>query len=86
MNIATINDRSLTIEQNDVTKCSSENRSLNNSKTDSTISRLGIPSLVIMRTASLNSKENIKDRQESLRPKSILSVVELSVEETPPSG
>ena len=84
VNIATINDRSMTIEENDTdkSKSSAENRSSNSSKNDSTLSRLGIPSVVIQRTASFSRKGSFKNGQEPLRPRSILSVVELSVEET----
>ena len=83
VNIATINDRSMTIEENDTdkTKSSSENRS-SGSKNDSTLSRLGIPSVVIQRTASISRKGSFNNGQKPLRPRSILSVVELSVEET----
>ena len=88
VNIATINDRSMTIEQNDldITKSSSEKRSSSNSKTDSTLSRLGIsalvPAVVIQRTGSMSSKLSDKNVQGTLRPRSILSVVEMTVEET----
>ena len=74
----------MTIEESDTdkTKSSSENRSTNDSKNDSTLSRLGIPSVVIQRTTSFSSKGSFKNGQKPLRPRSILSVVELSVEET----
>ena len=74
----------MTIEENDTdkTKSSSENRPTNDSKNDSTLSRLGIPSVVIQRTTSFGSKGSLKNGQKPLRPRSILSVVELSVEDT----
>ena len=73
----------MTIERNDidVTKSSAEKISTSDGKTDSTLSRLGIPALVIQRTASIGSKGSIKYGQGPLRPRSIISEVEMSVEE-----
>ena len=84
VNDATINDRSMTIERNDIdiTKSSTERISGSDGKIDSTLSRLGIPALVIQRTSSISSSGCLKNGQGPLRPRSIVSVVEMSVEET----
>ena len=48
-----------------------------------TLSRLGIPALHLQRTASIRLKnESSKTLNEVVRPRSILSVVELSVDDT----
>jgi hypothetical protein len=90
--ISTINDHSLTIEgnANDFTQNFVERISSNESR-GSSLARLGIPALVIQRTTSIgSSRDRHSSRTESTksqdgaRPRSILSVVEMSVEDIKP--
>ena len=83
--ISTINDHSLTIEgnANDFTQNVVERISSNESR-GSSIARLGIPALIIQRTTSIGSRTESTKSHDGARPRSILSVVELSVEDMEP--
>ena len=75
----------MTIERNanDFTQSVGERLSSNASK-GSSLTRLGIPALIMQRTTSIGSRTESTKSQDTIRPRSILSVVEMSVEDIKP--
>ena len=75
----------MTIEgnANDFTQNFVERISTNESR-GSSLARLGIPALIMQRTTSIASRTESTQSHDGARPKSILTIVEMSVEDIQP--
>ena len=89
VSVATIQDHSMTIEHAEISRSHtsitspSAGRKISTSIKDAISTKLEVPSINLQRSATIRRKsENSKTLNETVRPHSILSVVELSVEDT----